>query len=160
MSNPVMESNLASRILPSELSPEQMELPQDSASHSTEDSTLSLSATFLNRRNSRVTTMFGILGEFDILNNVEGEPMDIDEPNPDVGQNPISMSNGDKHLPNSGGGSVHNVEMDVSEGPHKEDPSLDLADKIRGYRLLETISEQASNGLGESSVIMKDHTDQ
>jgi hypothetical protein len=43
--------------------------------------------------------------------------------------------------------------MIISENRHGDAttlfPSLDLADRIRGYRLLELISEQASNGLGK-----------
>jgi hypothetical protein len=48
---------------------------------------------------------------------------------------------------------VENKAVDILEDRHDKSatllPSLDLAEKIKGYRLLELISEQASNGLGE-----------
>ncbi|KAF8483073.1 hypothetical protein JB92DRAFT_3033330 [Gautieria morchelliformis] len=70
----------------------------------------------------------------------------------------LPTGSGDSPMPpKSDHDHVENNAMDIPEDRHDESvrslPSLDLADKIKGYRLLELISEQASNGLVNKVII-------
>jgi hypothetical protein len=80
--------------------------------------------------------------------------MEIDNLIPNVSDSTPSTGSGDGPMPpKSAHDQAENNARDTPEDLPNESapllPSLDLANKIKGYRLLELISEQASNGLGE-----------
>ncbi|KAF8482292.1 hypothetical protein JB92DRAFT_3269379 [Gautieria morchelliformis] len=93
--------------------------------------------------------MSGNPGDTDVLHSPsDGDPMDIDDLISNDSESPLPTG-GDRPIDHC---HVENNAMIISEDRHSDTtallPSLDLADKIRGYRLLELIiSEQASSGL-------------
>ena len=78
--------------------------------------------------------------DFDVINlGVNGSPIATGNPNPDQDHGKTNTKNTSE---NRHGGSITLLR------------SLDLADRIKGYRLLELISEKASNGLRELFMIL------
>ena len=87
---------------------------------------------------------------------VQEEHMEVDNLISSVDETPIATDN--DIMANQNHNHIATNAMDILEDHRGESmllvPSLDLADSIKGYRLLELISEQASNGLGKLSVVV------
>lgn len=103
--------------------------------------------------------MSAIPNGFDTLRDpMQGEPMEIDNLTSGVDESPMATGDGKEPDPKPNQNQGKANAMEISEDNHGERitslPSLDLADRIKGYRLLELISEQASNGLGKSFVVV------
>ncbi|KAF8472294.1 hypothetical protein JB92DRAFT_1917254 [Gautieria morchelliformis] len=101
--------------------------------------------------------MSGNPGDTDVLHNPsDGDPMDIDDLISNDSESPLPTG-GDRPIDHC---HVENNAMIISEDRHSDTtallPSLDLADRIRGYRLLELISEQASSGLVNKVIISQE----
>ncbi|KAF8483069.1 hypothetical protein JB92DRAFT_3033310 [Gautieria morchelliformis] len=84
--------------------------------------------------------------------------MEIDKLISNDMESTLLTGGGDSPMPpKSDHNHVENNAMDIPEGRHDESagllPSLDLTGKIKGYRLLELISEPASNGLVTKVII-------
>ncbi|KAF8494548.1 hypothetical protein JB92DRAFT_3126858 [Gautieria morchelliformis] len=96
-------------------------------------------------------------GDTDVLHYPsDGDPMDIDNLISNDSESPLPTG-GDRPIDHC---HVENNAMIISEDHHSDTtallPSLDLADRIRGYRLLELISVQASSGLVNKVIISQE----